>query len=352
MPGDRPHHDVEEALGATALLEERLGHRDRVVGGAAVEPVEQRRDDRGRLLHRRPRGHAHHELVERGLERRPAEAPLGRGHRQVDVVAGALEGDTLDLLLAPAALEDAHHGQPLVVHLQRPAERGLEAEEVAPHPVADHADRGVGVLVRAVEEAALAQRELHEGGVVRGDAEDARLRPPARREDLPGLHLDLRHHPLDPGHGVADRLRVPGREAGRLPPDLLELVLAVEPLVLHHHVAQAHRVDDLEGLALGAGPDREHGDDRAHPEDDPEHGQERAQRVVAQALEARAERLARVDHFPASPPEAAGPRARFSVGSRSAITSPAASPESSTTREMLCRPITISTGENLPPSRR
>jgi hypothetical protein len=29
--------------------------------------------------------------------------------------------------------------------------------------------------------------------------------------------------------------------------------------------------------------------------------------------------------------------------------SPAASPESSTTRKMLCRPITISTAENLPP---
>ena len=89
--------------------------------------------------------------------------------------------------------------------------------------------------------------------------------------------------------------------------------------------------------------------DRAHPEDDPEHGQERAQRVAAQARKARGERLARVDHRPGSAPLAAeGPRARFSVGSRSAITSPAASPESSTTREMLGRPITISTGENLP----
>ena len=50
--------------------------------------------------------------------------------------------------------------------------------------------------------------------------------------------------------------------------------------------------------------------------------------------------------------ESAGPRARFSVGSRSAITSPAARPESSTTREMLCRPIAISTGRKPPPSRR
>ena len=75
--------------------------------------------------------------------------------------------------------------------------------------------------------------------------------------------------------------------------------------------------------------------------------------MVAQALEARLERLAGVDHFPASaPPEAAGPAVRFSVGSRSAITSPAASPESRTTREMLCRPIAISTGTKPPPSRR
>ncbi len=173
--------------------------------------------------------------------------------------------------------------------------------------VADHAHERVALLVLAVEEAALDERELHERRVVGGHAQHARLRPARGREHLPGLHLDLRHHALDAGHGRADRRGVPAREAGGLPADLGELVLAVEALVLHHDVAQAHRVDDLERLRFGSRADREHRDHGAHAEDDAEHRQERAQRVVAQALEPRDQRLAGVDHWPGpAPAELAG----------------------------------------------
>jgi hypothetical protein len=37
---------------------------------------------------------------------------------------GALEGHALDLAFAPAALENAHHAQPLIVHLERPPQGG------------------------------------------------------------------------------------------------------------------------------------------------------------------------------------------------------------------------------------
>ena len=78
------------------------------------------------------------------------------------------------------------------------------------------------------------------------------------------------------------------------------------------------------------------------------------ERVVAQALETRDERLAGIDHLP-GPAVAAAPVSeseRFSVGSRSAITSPAARPEASTRCEMLWRAVVTSTGANPEPLRR
>jgi hypothetical protein len=47
---DAAHHDVEQALRAAALLEQRLRHHQRVVRGAAVEPLHQRVDHGRRLL--------------------------------------------------------------------------------------------------------------------------------------------------------------------------------------------------------------------------------------------------------------------------------------------------------------
>src|SRR5206468_4934830 len=146
------------------------------------------------------------------------------------------------------------------------------------------------------------------------------------------------------------------RQARALAPDLLLLVVAVEDLVLDEHVAQAHGVDGFQGLALGPGSDREHGDDRARAEDDAEGGENRAQAVAAQALDARAQGFVDLDHRGASAGPAAAPAPftglALSEGSRSATWSPGRTPFSTTIRDTLLRPTVTSTGTKSPPSRR
>ena len=321
-----------------------------------MEAVEQARDHGRRFLDRRPRRHAHDQLVESALERRPAELALGHGHGHVDLVRGAGERDSLDFAGASARGEDADHGQPLFVDLQRTAHRGLEAEQLAAHAVADDAHLREGLFVARAEEPALAHGQLDELRVVVGDADHLGLRAAFGRQDLPGLDLDLGDHALDAGHGVADGVGVAERQARALAPDLLLFVVAVEDLVLDEHVAQAHGVDGLQGLPLGPGADREHGDDRSRAEDDAEGGEHRAQAVAAQALDARAQGLVDLDHGGASAGPAAAPaafgRAGLREGSRRATWSPGRTPFSTTIRETLLRPTVTSTGTKSPPSRR
>src|SRR5207245_1758570 len=69
-----------------------------------------------------------------------------------DLVRGAGERDSLDLAGASARGEDADHGQPLFVDLQRTPHRGLEAEQLAAHAVADDAHLREGLFVARPEE--------------------------------------------------------------------------------------------------------------------------------------------------------------------------------------------------------
>src|SRR5207249_9197920 len=94
----------------------------------------------------------------------------------------------------------------------------------------------------------------------------------------------------------------------------------------------SHGVDRLQGLPLGPGADGQHGDDRAGAEDDPQRREHRAQPVAAQALDARAEGFADIDHRAASVGGPAAPApagdAALRDGSRSAMRSPERSPSS------------------------
>ena len=53
------------------------------------------------------------------------------------------------------------------------------------------------------------------------------------------------------------------------------------------NVVAAEALDLLLGLVAGPFADREHGDDRAYPENNAEHGQQAAEPVVPQALESQ-----------------------------------------------------------------
>ena len=85
--GDRAHDDVEDALRLPALLEQRLGHHDLVVVGAAVQAVEERLDQLRRLVRRDIRRHAHQQLVDRRVERIAVELADGGRHRNPDLAA-------------------------------------------------------------------------------------------------------------------------------------------------------------------------------------------------------------------------------------------------------------------------
>ena len=87
-----------------------------------------------------------------------AELALGHRDRQVDVVLGGGQGDALHLARRrrAGASTPTTVSQVSLIFSGRPR-AAIEAEQLAAHAVADHADLGVGLLVALVEEAALAQ---------------------------------------------------------------------------------------------------------------------------------------------------------------------------------------------------
>ena len=149
--GDAAHHDVEQALRLPALLEQRLGHHQLVVVGAAVQA---RRAGRGSRRGRRVRlvsASARTTISSSG--ERPADrgrtcaarwSPGGRsrapcpGMRTPSKVRGR-----------PPGGQHADDLEPDVVDLDVAAERRAVAEEVAPHAGADHGTPGRAAPRRA-----------------------------------------------------------------------------------------------------------------------------------------------------------------------------------------------------------
>ena len=353
--GDAPHDDAEEALRATALFEQRLGNDELEVAGAAVDAIDQRPYDlRGRA--RVCLGvEADDEIVERCLQRRSVEFPARRRHGQVDLARRRPELNALERRCAAFVLEHAHHRQPNVVDLEIASQRRSVAEQLAPHAGTDHADLGVASLVQRIEEPSLGKAEPRDLGLTGRHAVDGGFRLGGRREHLVGLDLESRDDQVDAGNRVLNRLGIAPRQSLRLLPDLLEL-LVLHFLRAEDHVAQPESLYHFERLPFRPGADRQHRDHRSDAEDHPEHGQRRPELVGREVVERAFERFREGHRAPGSaaaePPAAAGWSSPATAkGSRRAISSPTASPCSTTTRPTAAGPTVTSAGTNSLPTR-
>ena len=246
--------------------------------------------DRGRLLHRRARGHRSRPARRAGLlSGGPVEAALGGGHRARRRRSRCPRASRPG---SRACRPPARGRRSTVSHwsltLSGPPERRTRSRRGRGAPRRRSRRPGRRSPRRGGRRSGpRAGRSLTSSGYSDETPSTRGFARPAGESTFQGstsIFATTRSTP-----GTASRIASASRaeSPARLRRISGELVLAVEALVLHHHVAQAHRVDDLEGLALGPRADREHRDHGAHAEDDPEHREERAQRVVAQALEAR-----------------------------------------------------------------
>jgi hypothetical protein len=132
--GDAAHHDVEQALGAAALLQQRLGHDQVEVVGAGVHALQQPADRHRGGLRRHVRRDAHDDLVERGGERRPVELADGGGGRHVDLGGGRAQVDPLEArgacCSAPAPIDSIAITAPTPKIMPSNAEHGEQGAQL------------------------------------------------------------------------------------------------------------------------------------------------------------------------------------------------------------------------------
>ena len=199
---------------------------------------------------------------------------------------------------------DADHAEPLLVHLDEPADRILGPEERGGRRLAEHGDGGGRVVVP----------RCRRTGPTRRAAPTAR-RTPAPRRTPPASRpaasaaawtgvIRLRALIAREAADVRlDHAQVLERQARRQLPDLLQRLPIGRLARLDDDVAHAQLLDERNHLLPRAGADRQHRHDRRHAEDHAEHRQQRAQLVRAQVVEPLVQLGHEVEHGRAGPAE-------------------------------------------------
>ena len=215
-----------------------------------------------------------------------AQLVLERAEGQEHLVVGVLRPDL------PFARHDADDAVGRRVDADALVQGRLVLEEVRSDFRAQDADRGTGADVARREEPAIGDGEVADVGIVRPDPDDVGI-------GVGPAALDLRLRDVLAGHGgdggafLEDGIQVVERDvAERSGPaeDAAGLGLAR----LDDQNIRAERLNLAQRLLARPLPHRDHGDDRADPDDDAEHGQHRPHLVGGQPLQGDADALAEV----------------------------------------------------------
>ena len=179
----------------------------------------------------------------------------------------------------------ADHPQPLVVHLDVPADRFFGTEQRRLRAFAEHRHRRGALVLAFVEEAPRREPQVADRNVGRRDAVHRRHIALRLRQHLRRLEALARRRRAHPFHRRADDAVVLERQPWRRAPHLSERLRIGRLARLDDDVAHAELLDERHHLLLRAGANRQHRDDGRDAEDHAEHRQQRAQLVDAEVVE-------------------------------------------------------------------